>query len=127
MLLTVDEVAALYGRATATAMEAHFTGDVRYFSQSMNEINQLDMFKVQEFARAHITRDQMVTVIVEPMDEEERARMEAAARAAAAPSTRSRSAASAFRRRRQTPRGPAASPPAATTKPGESARARTIA
>ena len=81
MLLTVDEVAALYGRATATAMEAHFTGDVRYFSQSMNEINELDMFKVQEFARAHITRDQMVTVIVEPMDEEERARMEAAARA----------------------------------------------
>ena len=81
MLLTVDEVAALYGRATATAMDAHFTGDVRYFSQSMNEINELDMFKVQEFARAHITRDQMVTVIVEPMDEEERARMEAAARA----------------------------------------------
>jgi len=81
MLLTVDEVAALYGRATATAMEAHFTGDVRYFSSSMNEINQLDLFQIQEFARAHITRDQMVTVIVEPMDEEERARMEAAARA----------------------------------------------
>jgi zinc protease len=83
MLLTVDEVATLYGRATATAMDAHFTGDVRYFSQSMNEINQLDMFQVQEFARANITRQQMVTVIVEPLDEEERAKMEAQARSGA--------------------------------------------
>ena len=81
ILNSVDEVAALYGRATATAMDAHFSGDVRYFSRAMNQANSLDgMFPVQEFARKWITRDRMVTIIVEPMDEEERVRMEAAAR-----------------------------------------------
>ena len=51
-LNSVDEVAALYGRATNTAMDAHFTGDVRYFSRMMNQVNSLDgMFPVQEFAR----------------------------------------------------------------------------
>jgi len=83
MLLTVDEVAALYGRATATAMDAHFTGDVRYFSKSMEEISSLELFPIQEFGRAYMTRERMVTVIVEPMDEEERARLEAQARAGA--------------------------------------------
>ena len=81
ILSTVDEVAALYGRATATAMDAHFTGDVRYFSRSMNEVNSVTgMFPIQEFARKWLTRDRMVTIIVEPMDKEERERMEAAAR-----------------------------------------------
>ena len=80
-LNSVDEVAALYGRATHTAMDAHFTGDVRYFSRMMNQVNSLDgMFPVQEFARKWLTRDRMVTIIVEPVDEEERIRMEAAAR-----------------------------------------------
>ena len=41
-LNSVDEVAALYGRATNTAMDAHFTGDVRYFSRMMNQVNSLD-------------------------------------------------------------------------------------
>ncbi len=81
MLLTIDEVSALYGRATATAMDAHFTGDIRLFSQSMKEINELELYKVQEFGRKHVTRERMVTVIVEPMDEEERAKLEAKARA----------------------------------------------
>ncbi len=81
VLGTVDEVASLYGRATATAMDAHFTGDVRYFSRTMNQVDSVTgMFPVQEFARKWLTRDRMVTVIVEPMDEEERARKEAAAR-----------------------------------------------
>mgnify|MGYP001200514833 CR=1 FL=1 len=80
ILNSVDEVATLYGRATATAMDAHFTGDVRYFSRSMNDINNVSgMFPVQEFARRWLTRDRMVTIIVEPMDKEERERMEAAA------------------------------------------------
>ena len=81
VLNSVDEVASLYGRATATAMEAHFTGDVRYFSTMMNQINSIDgMFPVQEYARKWLTRDRMVTIVVEPMDVEERERMEAAAR-----------------------------------------------
>jgi zinc protease len=81
VLNSVDEVAALYGRATATAMDAHFTGDVRYFSRSMEAYNQVTgMFPIQEFARKWLTRDRMITIIVEPVDEEERARMEASAR-----------------------------------------------
>jgi zinc protease len=81
ILNSVDEVASLSGRATATAMDAHFTGDVRYFSRMMNQIDGVSgMFPVQEYARKWLTRDRMVTIIVEPMDEEERERMEAAAR-----------------------------------------------
>jgi zinc protease len=81
ILNSVDEVAQLYGRATTTAMDAHFTGDVRYFSRMMNQINSVGgIFPVQEYARKWLTRDRMVTIIVEPMDEEERLRMEAAAR-----------------------------------------------
>jgi len=81
VLNSVDEVAALYGRATATAMDAHFTGDVRYFSRMMQQINSIDgMYPVQEYARKWLTRDRMVTIIVEPMDKEERERMEASAR-----------------------------------------------
>ena len=81
ILNSVDEVAALYGRATLAAMDAHFTGDVRYFSRSMEAIMDIDgMFPVQEYARKWLTRKRMVTIIVEPMDKEERERMEAAAR-----------------------------------------------
>jgi zinc protease len=81
ILNTVDDVASLYGRATATAMDAHFTGDVRYFSRSMNQVNSVTgMFPVQEFARKWLTRDRMVTIIVEPMDKDERERLEAASR-----------------------------------------------
>ena len=67
VLNSVDEVASLYGRATATAMEAHFTGDVRYFSTMMNQINSIDgMFPVQQYASKWLTRDRMVTIVVEP-------------------------------------------------------------
>jgi zinc protease len=81
LLLSVDEVAALYGRATATAMDAHFSGDVRYFSRAMQEISSVQLPQIQQFGQDWLTRDRMVTVIVEPMDAEERARREAAARA----------------------------------------------
>jgi zinc protease len=81
LLSGVDEVSSLYGRATATAMDAHFTGDVRYFSRAMQEISNVQLSQIQQFGQDWITRDRMVTVIVEPMDEEERARREAAARA----------------------------------------------
>jgi mannose-1-phosphate guanylyltransferase len=68
ILNSVDEVAQLYGRATTTAMDAHFTGDVRYFSRMMNQINSVGgIFPVQEYARKWLTRDRMVTIIVEPM------------------------------------------------------------
>ncbi len=80
-LNNVDEVAALYGRATITAMDAHFTGDVRYFSRNMQAMQSLTgMYPVQEYARKWLTRDRMATIIVEPMDKEERQRMEASAR-----------------------------------------------
>jgi len=47
----------------------------------MQQINSIDgMYPVQEYARKWLTRDRMVTIIVEPMDKEERERMEAAAR-----------------------------------------------
>ena len=82
MLQSVDEVSTLGGRATATAMFTHFTGDPLYFSRNMNRAATLNHPEVQAMAKKYITRDRMVSVIVEPMDEEERERREAAATAA---------------------------------------------
>lgn len=81
LLQSVDSVSDLFsGRATATAMYTHFTGDPRYFTANMNSVNQVTPAATQEVAAKYIKRDRMVAVIVEPMDEEERERREAAAR-----------------------------------------------
>lgn len=80
LLQSVDSVSDLFsGRATATAMYTHFTGDPRYFTANMNSVNQVTPEATQEVAAKYVTRDRMVAVIVEPMDEEERERREAAA------------------------------------------------
>jgi zinc protease len=80
LLQSVDSVSDLFsGRATATAMFTHFTGDPRYFTANMNAINQVTPEATKDVARKYITRDRMVAVIVEPMDQEEKERREAAA------------------------------------------------
>ena len=79
LLQSVDAVSSLSGRATATAMYTHFTGDPRYFTANMNAMNQVTPAATQDVAAKYITRDRMVAVIVEPMDEEERERREASA------------------------------------------------
>ena len=81
LLQSVDSVSDLFsGRATATAMYTHFTGDPQYFTANMNAVNQVTQAATQAIAAKYITRDRMVAVIVEPMNEEERERREAAAR-----------------------------------------------
>ena len=80
ILQSVDSVASLYGgRATTTAMYTHFTGDAAYFSASMNALNTIKPEAVRKIGEDYITRDRAVTVVVEPMDEEERQRREATA------------------------------------------------
>ena len=80
LLQSVDSVSDLFsGRATATAMYTHFTGDPRYFTANMNAVNQVTQAATQAVAEKYITPERMVAVIVEPMDEEERERREAAA------------------------------------------------
>jgi zinc protease len=82
-LMTADLVASLFsGRSFDTAMFAHFTGDPALFSYRMKQYAQMDLFPVQEFARKYLTRERMVSVIVEPLDENERARREANANSA---------------------------------------------
>ena len=79
MLQSVDLVSSLGGRATNTAMFTHFTGDPAYFSTNMNRLNKITPEATREVAQKYITRERAVTVIVEPMDNEEKARLEAAA------------------------------------------------
>ena len=80
LLTSVDLVSSIGGgRATNAAMFTHFTGDPAYFTANMNAVMQLDPAVIRDLAQKYITRDRMVSVIVEPMDEEERARREAAA------------------------------------------------
>lgn len=77
----VDDVASLGGRATALAMYTHFTGSPRYFSDSFNQLNSVDPVVTQSIAAKYLLRDKMASVIVEPIDANERARREAAAKA----------------------------------------------
>ena len=81
MLQSADSVSNLFsGRATATAMYTHFTGDARYFTSNMQRISQITPKSTREMAIKYLTRDCAVAVVVEPMDEEERERREAKAR-----------------------------------------------
>lgn len=81
-LLSVDLVSSLGGRSFQTAMFTHFTANPAYFSTSMNAVSAVEFSDVQGLAEKYLTRDRMIAVIVEPLDEEERARREAEAAAA---------------------------------------------
>ena len=73
ILQSVDSVSNLFsGRATATAMYTHFTADAAYFSSNIELINQASPEQARMLAEKYITRDRMIAVVVEPMDEEER-------------------------------------------------------
>ena len=73
ILQSVDSVSNLFsGRATATAMYTHFTGDAAYFSSNIELINKASPEQALRIAEKYITRDRMIGVVVEPMDEEER-------------------------------------------------------
>ncbi len=81
VLQSVDLVASLFsGRAFDAAKMTHYTADPRYFSRMFTAISKVQPEQVQDLARKYITRDRMVSVIIEPMDEEERARREAASK-----------------------------------------------
>ena len=80
MLQSVDEefrlweVVRLRRRCSLTSQETRCTS-----RGNMNQAATLNHPEVQAMAKKYITRDRMVSVIVEPMDEEERERREAAA------------------------------------------------
>jgi zinc protease len=73
ILQSVDSVSNLFsGRATATGMYTHFSGDAAYFSSNIELINKASPEQALQIAEKYITRNRMVGVVVEPMDEEER-------------------------------------------------------
>lgn len=78
----VDNVASLAGRAAELAHYAHFTGSLQYYSDQIKAYSSMDRPNAMALAEKYITRDRMVSVIVEPMDENERAQREANAKAA---------------------------------------------
>lgn len=82
LFLSLDNVASLFGRAMELAVHDHFTGSPQYFADSINSFQTMDRTNAMAVAQKYLTRDRMVSVIVEPMDEEERARREASAKAA---------------------------------------------
>jgi len=73
VLQSVDSVSNLFsGRATATAMYTHFTGDAAYFSSNIRLLNGTSSKQAMQLAEKYITKDRMVAVVVEPMDADER-------------------------------------------------------
>jgi zinc protease len=79
VLRTVDTVADIgAGRATDLALFVHFTANPAYFSGSFEQIYKADMGEAREMARKYLNRERMVSVIVEPFSDEEKARRTAA-------------------------------------------------
>lgn len=78
----LDNVASLSGRATDLAYHAHFTGSAQYYADTIQTYNAMNRTSAMELAEKYLTRDRMVAVIVEPMDENDRAQREANAKAA---------------------------------------------
>jgi zinc protease len=74
-----DEVASLYGRAFFVSQHAHYRGNAQFFSDSITDSNLIDLEPARVIAGKYITRDRMVRLIIEPMDEEDRERLEASA------------------------------------------------
>jgi zinc protease len=79
-LKAVDNTGDIFGVGYQTAFHLHFTGSPTFFSDTFDEWATLDHEHVEAFATKYLTRDRMVSVIVKPMGEEERARREAAAK-----------------------------------------------
>jgi len=79
---SLDNVASLFGRATDLAVHDHFTASPQYFADSINSFQTMDRANAMAVAQKYLTRERMVSVIVEPMDENERAQREASAKAA---------------------------------------------
>ncbi len=77
VLNSTDNVASLGGRATIISSYAHYTGRPTYFSDTIASYNQVQLDPIRELAQKYITRDRMVGMVIEPMDEEERERLEA--------------------------------------------------
>lgn len=79
VLESTDNIASLYGRSAFIAEHAHYTGRVTYFSDNINAYSQIALEPARELAKKYLTRDRMVRMIIEPIDEEERERLEAGA------------------------------------------------
>ena len=74
-----DNVASLWGRATFVSQHTHYTGSPAFFSDTINSYNQVQFEPIRELAQKYLTRERMVGMIIEPIDEEERERLEASA------------------------------------------------
>ncbi len=80
VLDSVDVVADIFGgRATETALGAHFTGDPAVFSRSIAAVKNVDLESMRNFANQYLTRERMVAGVVDPLDAKERMRLEAEA------------------------------------------------
>jgi predicted Zn-dependent peptidase len=78
----VDVVANIFnGRATQTAHDAHFTGDPAVFSRSIAAAGNITLESMRSFAVKYLTRERMVSGVVDPLDVKERLRLEAEAQA----------------------------------------------
>jgi predicted Zn-dependent peptidase len=74
-----DNVASLWGRATIVSQHTHYTGSPAFFSDTINSYNNVEFEPIRELAQKYLTRERMVGMVIEPMDQEARERLEASA------------------------------------------------
>ena len=72
-----DNVANLYGRSYFISQHAHYTGSPNFFSDSIQSYNSMQLEPVRKLAQKYLTRDRMVAVVIEPMDDEDKEQLEA--------------------------------------------------
>ncbi|MBW2255821.1 MAG: insulinase family protein [Deltaproteobacteria bacterium] len=71
VLLSLDVVSALRGRAFDIAEWAHYTGRPTYHSDMIMAATEGSLHQAKELAFAHLTRDRAVTSIMNPIPEED--------------------------------------------------------
>ncbi|MCB9743018.1 MAG: insulinase family protein [Alphaproteobacteria bacterium] len=59
------------GRATDTAAFTHFTGDPLYFSRQFEWLSGIEVSDATQFAQKYLNRDRVVTVVLEPYEDED--------------------------------------------------------
>ena len=79
VLSMTDNVASLYGRSFFVSQHTHYTGRPTFFSDTIQSSNLLSFEDARSLAKQWLTRERMVGMVIEPLDEEDRERLEAGA------------------------------------------------
>jgi zinc protease len=73
---SVENVSSVFGRGAEVTEWLHYTGNPLYYSAQFQELNGVNPSKAAEMAYNYLNRARHTAVVIEPLDEEEKAKAE---------------------------------------------------